>query len=235
MAREPRRRSFPRRHPILSGLVVLIVGFVGWSSVNSYLNRPEREDIAPVEATPVIEPLRPVAAFASLPDEASRSVALFNEAGRVIQHPRCMNCHPVGDRPTQGDRMTPHEPWVTRGPDGHGAPGLECKTCHGFSNFEPSGVPGDPHWALAPASMAWQGKTLGEICRQIKDRTRNGDRSLDDIVHHMAEDGLVGWAWRPGGDRTPAPGTQEAFGALIRAWVETGAECPADASVALRR
>lgn len=226
MAREPRRRSFPKRHPILTGLPVLVVGVVAWSAANHYLNRPERADIAPLETTRTIDPLKPVAAFASLPDEAARSVALFNEAGRVIQHPRCMNCHPVGDRPTHGDRMTPHEPWVVRGPDGHGAPGLACKTCHGFTNFEPSGVPGDPHWALAPASMAWQGKTLGEICRQIKDRSRNGDRSLDDIVRHMAEDGLVGWAWNPGGDRTPAPGTQQAFGALIRAWVETGAECP---------
>lgn len=227
MAREPGRRSFPRRHPILTGLAVVIAGLATWSTANGWLNRPERGDVEAVKIVAPTIPLQPVAAFTHLPDDASRSVALFTEAGKVIQHPRCMNCHPVGDRPTQGDAMRPHEPWVTRGSDGNGAPGMACKTCHGFTNFEPSGVPGDPHWALAPASMAWQDKTLGEICRQIKDRTRNGDRSLDDIVHHMAEDGLVGWAWHPGGNRTPAPGTQAEFGALIRAWVETGAACPA--------
>ena len=38
--------------------------------------------------------------------------------------------------------------------------------------------------------VAW-GK-LGEICGQIKDPKRNGGKSLADIVHHMAEDELVG-------------------------------------------
>jgi hypothetical protein len=50
---------------------------------------------------------------------------------------------------------------------------------------------------------------------------------MDDLVHHMAEDSLVGWGWHPGAGRTPAPGTQAEFGALIKAWVDTGAACPA--------
>jgi hypothetical protein len=74
--------------------------------------------------------------------------------------------------------------------------------------------------------MAWEGKSLGEICTQIKDPERNGGKTLDEIVHHLAEDSLVGWGWRPGTGRTPAPGTQEEFGALIKAWVESGATCP---------
>jgi len=74
--------------------------------------------------------------------------------------------------------------------------------------------------------MSWQGKTLGEICRQIKDRARNGGRSLADIRTHMATDRLVGWAWRPGEGRKPAPGTQAEFGTLIEAWISTGAHCP---------
>jgi hypothetical protein len=49
---------------------------------------------------------------------------------------------------------------------------------------------------------------------------------LDEIVHHAAEDSLVGWGWQPGAGRTPAPGTQQEFGALIRALVESGAACP---------
>ena len=52
-------------------------------------------------------------------------------------------------------------------------------------------------------------------------------RSMADLVHHMAEDSLVGWGWSPGAGRTPAPGSQQVFGALIKAWADTGAACPA--------
>lgn len=170
--------------------------------------------------------LRPVAAFASIADPQARSIALFEEAGRVIQHPRCMNCHPRTDRPTQTDAMRPHMPWVTRGPDDAGAPTLRCSTCHHDANFAASGVPGNPKWKLAPIEMAWAGKTLGAICRQILDPSR-AHMSREQLLHHMAEDELVGWAWHPGGKRTPAPGTQAAFGALIEDWLDTGGKCPA--------
>jgi hypothetical protein len=175
--------------------------------------------------------LRPVSAFAGTGDAAKRSIALFEEAGKVIQHPRCINCHPSGDRPSQGMTGQPHEPWVRRGADGFGAVGMRCGTCHQPANFDPGagaiGVPGHPKWHVAPIEMAWQGKTLGEICRQIKDPGRNGGHTLDQIVTHMAEDTLVGWAWSPGTGREKAPGTQASFGALIRAWAESGAACPA--------
>ena len=38
---------------------------------------------------------------------------------------------------------------------------------------------------------------------------------------------LVGWAWAPGFGRAPAPGTQQQAGALVEAWIKTGAACPA--------
>jgi len=98
--------------------------------------------------------LRPVSEFASIKNKKARSVALFAEAGKVIQHPRCVNCHPAGDRPLQTDAGRPHEPMVVRGPDGHGAPALECSSCHHDSNFDPARVPGHPKWHLAPLSMA---------------------------------------------------------------------------------
>jgi hypothetical protein len=41
--------------------------------------------------------------------------------------------------------------------------------CHQQANFDPARVPGHPEWHLAPREMAWQNKTLGEICEQIKD------------------------------------------------------------------
>ncbi|MGZ5861345.1 MAG: hypothetical protein ACXWI5_11025, partial [Croceibacterium sp.] len=108
-------------------------------------------------------------------ERTARSIALFREAGKVLQHPRCLNCHPAGDRPTQTDRMTPHRPMVIRGVDGHGAPGLPCNACHHAANHEESGVPGNAAWRLAPASMAWAGRSLGEICRQMTDPARNGN------------------------------------------------------------
>ena len=47
------------------------------------------------------------------------------------------------------------------------------------------------------------------------------------LHEHNAEDGLVGWGWHPGEGREPAPGSQEIFGELTKAWIETGAACPA--------
>lgn len=170
--------------------------------------------------------LKPVQAFDSIDDKAQRSVALFEEAGKVITHARCVNCHPATERPLQGDAMKPHEPLVVRGPDGFGATGMRCTTCHGAENVDHAQVPGHPLWHLAPAEMAWEGKPLGEICQQIKDEKRNGGKSLNELVEHMAEDSLVGWGWKPGAGREPAPGSQESFGALIKAWADTGAVCP---------
>ncbi len=171
--------------------------------------------------------LKPVSAFDGIADKNMRAVALFDEAGKVLLHPRCVNCHPAGERPTQGEDRHPHQPLVVRGDDGLGAIGMRGTTCHGQQNFDPAGVPGHPTWHLAPIEMAWAGKSLAQICEQIKDPKRNGGRTMEELVHHMAEDSLVGWGWHPGAGREPAPGTQQEFGALIRAWVENGAACPA--------
>jgi hypothetical protein len=170
--------------------------------------------------------LRPASSFGAIADPRARSIALFEEAGKVLQHPRCVNCHPANARPTQTDRMQPHRPLVVRGVDGHGVPGLDCSACHHGANYDPARVPGHPGWRLAPASMAWEGRSLGAICRQIQDPARNGGRDMAALLRHAAEDSLVGWAWSPGAGRTPAPGTQAAFGALMRAWADTGAHCP---------
>jgi hypothetical protein len=184
--------------------------------------------VAGVESAAQPSALATPESFAGITDPAARSVALFTEAGKVLTSPRCVNCHPAGDRPLQGETAARrlHQPPVTRGSDGHGNAPLHCAMCHQGSNFDPAGVPGHPHWHLAPREMAWQDKTLGEICVQIKDPARNGGRSLEQILTHMATDSLVGWAWAPGFGREPAPGTQKEFGALIEAWIGTGAVCP---------
>jgi len=164
--------------------------------------------------------------FAGIGDTAARSAALFTELGKVLTHPRCVNCHPAGDHPHQGEQGRLHQPPVERGADGHGLPAMRCSICHGEANFDPGRVPGHPEWHLAPRDMAWEGKTLAEICAQIKDPARNGGRSLDELVHHIGDDSLVGWAWAPGFGRHPAPRTQKQAKALTEAWVKTGAACP---------
>ncbi|GFE86521.1 Isoquinoline 1-oxidoreductase subunit [Steroidobacter agaridevorans] len=177
-----------------------------------------------------LEPLRAPQAFDSIRNRAARSNAYFTEAAKVLQHPRCLNCHPATRTPTQGDDLHPHMPLVQAGPENRGTKELPCSSCHGPENAPTLGgrvksVPGNEHWSLAPASMAWQGLTTAQICEQIKDPKRNGNRTLAQIEKHLAEDHLVGWAWHPGEGRAPAPGTQEVFGQLIAAWVKTGAHC----------
>lgn len=180
----------------------------------------------PDSSMPGAEELRPVASFNTIADPAERSVALFTEAGKVLLHPRCTNCHPSGDSPLQGDDAHLHEPPVDRGTGGLGVVGMRCATCHQDANFDPGAVPGAPHWVLAPARMAWHGRTLAEICNQLKDPVRNGQRTMDQIVEHVNHDALVAWGWDPGPGRQPAPGSQRAFGQLIQAWIDTGAVCP---------
>jgi hypothetical protein len=170
--------------------------------------------------------LAPPESFAGISNIAAQSAALFTEAGKVLTSRRCVNCHPAGDRPLQGEEGRLHQPPVERGVDGLGAAAMRCPTCHQAANFDPAGVPGNPHWHLAPREMGWQGKTIDEICAQIKDPSRNGARSLQQIQAHLADDPLVGWAWAPGFGREPAPGTQKQLAALIEAWLNTGAECP---------
>lgn len=171
-------------------------------------------------------PLKTAPTFNRIRNKARRSVALFNEAGKVLQHARCVNCHPSGDQPLQGDASALHQPMVQRGADGFGVVGMRCQTCHGAENFDPGRVPGVDKWHLAPSSMAWEGKSLGDICRQIKDPARNGGKTVAQIVDHMGHDPAVGWAWNPGADREPAPGDWPTFVALIKAWADAGAVCP---------
>jgi hypothetical protein len=159
-------------------------------------------------------------------DRAARSRALFVEVTRVLLHARCRNCHPSGDTPLQGAEARPHDPPVVRGPDNRGVVGMRCASCHQDANQQLARVPGAPNWKLAPIEMAWAGKSARQICEQLKDPKRNGGRTLEAIADHSAHDPLVAWGWAPGADREPAPGTQATFGALVRAWIESGAVCP---------
>src|SRR5436305_13414005 len=67
---------------------------------------------AQIQNTTTLNPheLRPISSFSGIADKAERSRAIFNEVAKVVTNPRCMNCHPAGDRPLQGHDQHPHMP-----------------------------------------------------------------------------------------------------------------------------
>lgn len=138
------------------------------------------------------------------PVSATDGAKAFVEVAKVLQSPRCMNCHPAGDRPLQTDASTPHKMNVSRTGE---AAGLECATCHREKNSEalgvPGGPPGAPNWHLPPRDMpmVFEGLTAARLCAQLKDPNRNGHKTLAQLLHHVSEDPLVLWGWNPGGNR----------------------------------
>lgn len=181
---------------------------------------------APVTAAHGGAGLRAPAELASIADRADRSRALFGEVARVLTSPRCVNCHPADDSPRQRDAHELHDPPVVRGSDDRGVVAMRCTTCHQDTNATLARIPGAPDWHLAPRAMAWLDRTPAQICEQIKDPARNGGRSLAKLYDHVAHDKLVAWAWSPGADRAPPPGSQAELAALVQAWIDSGAECP---------
>ncbi len=150
---------------------------------------------------------------------------LFEPIYSVLTHPRCLNCHTKTDFPRQGDERRRHDQLVVRGEDNHGAPTLHCSACHQDHNVADDEVPGAPHWRLAPLSMAWEELDAVELCEVLKDRSKNGNRSLEDLYTHMAEDALVLWGWEPGRNRTKPPIDHPEFVSLLRSWVDAGGPC----------
>jgi hypothetical protein len=167
--------------------------------------------------------------------DLAAGVQAFLEIGRVLQSPRCQNCHPVADAPLQTDAGRPHAMHVTRGPDGRGVTAMRCSNCHmRTNNPEPHGPPGAPNWHLPPPEtpMVFEGRSPDELCRTIKDPQQNGGKDLEQLVHHLTADSLVLWGWTPGVGRTLPPLTQPEFARVVHEWAEAGAPCPGDHQVA---
>jgi hypothetical protein len=162
-------------------------------------------------------------------DDLAASKAAFLKAYTVLMHPRCMNCHPSGDAPLQGDDSHIHAQNVLRGPDGKGKYALKCANCHQFANLPGLNMPpGNPNWHLPPPDMkmVFQGKTPRELARQLKDPAQNGHKTLADILHHVTEDKLVLGGWDPGDGRTKPPMSHDEFARAMREWIEKGAAEP---------
>lgn len=222
------RLTIPLRRLAACLIVVALVGACDKDEADNKAKQAAEKESAETSASassaPVAEDMKSPADFEQIDDQAQRSRAIFGEIGKVLLDPRCVNCHPSGDRPMQGEDSLPHQPLVVRGAGGMGEAGMRCTTCHGNQNFR--NVPGTPGWRLAPKEMAWQGKSLAAICEQLKDSERNGGRSLGELADHMANNHFVAYGWNPPSQLEPLPGSQARFAKLTQAWVDTGAECP---------
>ena len=158
----------------------------------------------------------------------AESKAAFIEAYKVFMHPRCMNCHPAGDVPLQGDDSRLHAQGVKRGKDGKGLFAMKCSNCHQPANTPGENMPpGNPNWHLPPANMkmVFQGKTPAQLAAQFKDPKLSG-KTLKELLHHVEEDKLVLGGWDPGDGRTTPPLSHEEFVAKVKEWIEKGAAVP---------
>lgn len=168
---------------------------------------------------------------AAAPVSSQDGIAAFETVRQVLQHPRCQNCHIPENAPRQMDNSQVHALQVQRGPDGHGAPGLACSTCHAESNppasYGAHMPPGAPNWHLPPPDqkMVFINLSSGDLCRGLKNPQTNGGKSLEALVKHVSSDGLVLWGWNPGFGRGPVSITHEVFVAKFREWVAAGAPC----------
>ena len=151
----------------------------------------------------------------------------FDKMMQVLTHKRCVNCHPSGNRPRQGEDSHYHNFNVMRGADNHGMVALRCESCHQHENNDFAGVPGAPEWSLAPIEMQWEGLSRVEIAQSMLNPENNGGRNLDEIVKHLTEHELVLWAWEPGIDasgnhREKPPVSKEEYIKAVKEWAAAG-------------
>ncbi len=160
--------------------------------------------------------------------DSIESVKAFMKVYKVLMSPRCMNCHPAGDAPLQGDDNHIHTMNVVRGPDGTGMYAAKCSNCHQPTNVPGLHTPpGNPKWQLPPANMkmVFQGKTPRQLAMQIMNFNMNGHKNKEELIAH-ARDTLVKAAWNEGEGRVPPPMTYTAFVAAWDSWVNKGGYAP---------
>jgi hypothetical protein len=160
--------------------------------------------------------------------EENESLIAFNTMMDVLTHQRCINCHPSDNVPKQGEDRHPHRFGISRA---NSMEATNCMTCHQSTNNDYSGVPGAPEWALAPHSMRWEGLSRIEIAKSMMNPENNGNRSPEDIMHHLTEHELVLWAWEPGigvdgKPRELPPVPVEEYISAVKKWIELGAQIP---------
>ncbi|MBC7850850.1 MAG: hypothetical protein H7Y31_14000 [Chitinophagaceae bacterium] len=161
------------------------------------------------------------------------SVKAFMEVYKVLMSARCLNCHPAGDIPLQGDDSHLHTMFPQRGKDGHGVYAMKCNNCHQPTNAPGLNTPpGNPKWALPPADMkmVFEGRTPRQLAQQIMDYKRNGHKTRAQLIEH-ARDTLVKAGWNMGEGRKPPPLTYPEFVEVWDTWINTGGYAPGNNAV----
>ncbi|MEM7377648.1 MAG: hypothetical protein AAF460_09100 [Pseudomonadota bacterium] len=161
----------------------------------------------------------------------------------VASHPRCANCHvgpdnrPMWSGPSYG-RTRPHGMNVNAGVSRIGAGSLQCSTCHTTLSAPDDSANDAPHtaprvampWRLPPVEAEWFGKSSSAVCEQVKDPTRNGNRTVEGLALHLDHDLILHWSWQPGGGREPAPHSLQATMDALMVWSAAGTPCPEETS-----
>lgn len=157
------------------------------------------------------------------------SVKAFMDVYKVLTSPRCVNCHPAGDVPLNGDDGHLHNMTPQRGKDGKGISAMKCTNCHQPTNTPGMHTPpGNPKWALPPADMkmVFEGRTPRQLALQIMDYKRNGHKTKAQLIEH-ARDTLVKAGWNMGEGRKPPPLSYEEFVSAWDSWINNGGFAPA--------
>ncbi|MEZ7496544.1 hypothetical protein QO206_13700 [Leeuwenhoekiella aequorea] len=166
--------------------------------------------------------------LSSLKKDSVVSKEAFKKVYSVLMHPRCMNCHPSGDIPLQGDDSHLHGMSPQRGEDGKGVYAMKCANCHQNENTPGKHAPpGNPEWHLPPADMKmiFQGRTANELAKQLIDKSKNGNKSIKDLIAH-AEDTLVKAGWHPAEGLSLPPMSHKEFKEAWVTWLKAGAYAP---------
>jgi cytochrome c5 len=174
------------------------------------------------------EPEKTGAAPIVIRKDSVASVKAFKQVYSVLMSARCMNCHPSGNIPLQGDDSHLHTMSPQRGVDGKGVYAMKCANCHQATNTPGLHTPpGNPNWHLPPADMKmiFQGRSPRQLAKQLIDPKQNGHKDMKKLIAH-ADDGLVLSGWNPGEGRTLPPMSHAAFKKAWITWLTTGAYAP---------
>ena len=169
-----------------------------------------------------------VAGYKIFSTDSTESVRAFLQVYKVLMSPRCMNCHPAGVQPLQGDDSHVHTALAQRGKDGKGLYAGKCSNCHQPENTPGLHTPpGNPKWSMPPANMkmVFQGRTARQLALQIMDYNKNGHKNKNQLLEH-ARDTLVKAAWNMGEGRTPPPLAYDAFLNVWDTWIKKGGYAP---------
>jgi hypothetical protein len=166
--------------------------------------------------------------FSMVNRDSIESVKAFETVYKTLMSPRCMNCHPAGDVPLQGDDSHLHVMGSKRGLEGKGVYAMKCSNCHQETNTPGLHTPpGNPEWHLPPADMkmVFEGKSANELAKQLVDPSQNGHKDMKKLIEH-ADDGLVLAGWNPGEGRTLPPVSHAEFKKAWLTWLKKGAYAP---------